>query len=219
MFLNANGNRLHYEKIGNGQALILVHGNGEDLTIFRESVMLLQHSFTVYSIDLAGHGKSYRPEKLHYGSYVLDIYAFIHELNIEKPVFYGFSDGGIVGILLASKYPNILSKLIVSGANMDPLGLNWLVRSGMKLKYIFTKSDKTRLMLTEPSISAEDLSRISIPTFITAGQFDVIRPAHTRVIAENIKGSQLDIFKHQTHGSYVVHSDKIAKYILKVCGC
>lgn len=216
MFLNVDGNRIHYEKNGSGQAMILVHGNGEDLTIFKESIARLRRSFTVYAIDLAGHGESYQPKQLHYESYAADIYAFIRELKIEKPVFYGFSDGGIVGIILAYKYQNLLSKLIISGANTNPHGLKWVVRFGMKMKYMFTRSEKTKLMLTEPDISAEDLARISIPTFITAGAFDVIRTAHTRFISENIKESQLKIFDHESHGSYVVHSDKIAKHILAV---
>lgn len=216
MFLDVNGNRMHYEKNGSGQAIILLHGNGENLTIFRESIALLKNHFTVYAIDMADHGESYRPKKLHYESHVADIYAFIHELNIERPVLYGFSDGGIVGVMLAYKCPDLLSKLIISGVNIDPLGLKVYSRLGMKIKYAFTKSEKTRMMLTEPNISAEDLSKIVIPTFITAGQFDVIRPAHTRFIADHIRGSQLQIFKHQTHGSYVVHSDKIAKYILQI---
>lgn len=216
MFLDLNGNRMHYEKSGNGQAMILVHGNGEDLTIFKESVTLLQHSFTVYAVDMAGHGESYQPEKLHYESYAADIYMFIHKLNIEKPVFYGFSDGGIVGIMLACQHPDLLSKLIISGANLNPGGLTGIARLWMKAKYRLTKSERIKLMLTEPNISPEDLSQITVPTFITTGQFDLIRPAHTRLISRNIKGSQLHIFKHHIHGSYVVHSKEIAKYMLKV---
>ncbi len=216
MFFHVNGNKLHYEKSGSGQAMILLHGNGEDLTIFKESVALLQHFFTVYTIDMAGHGKSYQPDELHYESHAADVFAFIHGMHIEKPIFYGFSDGGIVGIILAYKYPQLLSKLIISGANVNTQGLNWLVRLGMRIKYMFTKSEKTKLMLTEPNVSADDLSKITVPTFVTVGQYDVIRPAHTRFICENIKGSQLRIFRHHLHGTYVVHSNKIAKYIMEV---
>lgn len=207
---------MHYEKSGNGQAIILVHGNGQDLTIFQESVTLLQRSFTVYAIDLPGHGESYQPENLHYASFAQDLYAFIRGLKIEKPIYYGFSDGGIVGILLAFQHPDLLSKLVISGANLDPHGLTGIARLGMKVKYKFTKCKKTKLMLTEPNISSEDLHKITVPTFITVGQFDVIRSAHTKFIAQNIKDSQLHIFKHHLHGSYVVHSDEIAKYMLSI---
>lgn len=216
MFLNVNGNRIHYEKNGNGRAIILVHGNGQDLTIFRESITLLKHSFTVYALDMAGHGKSYQPEKLHYESRAADVYAFIRQLNIEKPVFYGFSDGGIIGLILAFRHPDLLSKLIISGANINPYGLKRSARLGMKIRHRFTKSEKIRTMLTGPNISVEDLSHITVPTFISAGQFDLIRSAHTKFIAQNIKGSHLRIFKYQFHGSYVVHSNKIAKYILEI---
>ena len=49
-----------------------------------------------------------------------DLIQFIKALDIEKPILYGFSDGGIIGILVAIKEPNLLSKLIVSGANITP---------------------------------------------------------------------------------------------------
>ena len=49
-----------------------------------------------------------------------DIIEFIKKLIIDKPILYGFSDGGIIGLLVAIKEPTLLSKLIVSGANITP---------------------------------------------------------------------------------------------------
>ncbi len=214
MFLTIGGNRIHYEKTGNGQAIILLHGNGEDLRIFKESVDVLKHSFTVYTLDMAGHGKSYKPKELHYDSHATDVYNFIQTLKIEKPVLYGFSDGGIVGLILAYRYPQLLSKLIVSGVNLDPSGLHCITRLHTKINYFITKSKKAWMMLKEPNITIKELAKIKVPTFLTVGQFDCIRFAHTRFIASNIIGSRLKVFKHALHGSYVVHSKQIAKFIL-----
>ena len=49
---------IYYEKIGTGKPLILLHGNKEDHTIFNKLTASLKNSFTVYSIDSRGHGKS-----------------------------------------------------------------------------------------------------------------------------------------------------------------
>lgn len=216
MFLTIKGNQIHYKKSGSGRAIILLHGNGEDWKIFKESIDLLQNSFTVYAIDLPGHGKSYRPKELHYESHASDVYDFIQALQIEKPVLYGFSDGGIVGLILAYRYPNLLSKLIVSGVNINPNGLNCVTRFRTGVSYLITKSKKAWLMLKEPNITKTQLAKIIVPTFLTVGQYDCIRLAHTKFIAENIIGSRLKIFKHCLHGSYVVHSKRIAKYILAI---
>lgn len=216
MLVDIGGRKLHYEKIGQGQPLIMVHGNGENLHIFSESVALLKERFTVYTVDLAGHGESYYPKELHYTDHAEDLYAFINTLQLEKPVFYGFSDGGIIGILLAIQHPDLLGTLIASGANTVPKGLKFSARLGMRFRYLLSHSEKTRLMLEEPQITTEQLQTITVPTHLTAGEFDLISRKHTDYIKENIQGSTLKIFTGELHGSYVVHSEKIARYILEV---
>lgn len=214
MFLNIDCKPIHYEKSGSGQPIILLHGNGENLSIFKECTNLLKHFFTVYAVDMPGHGKSYHPDELHYETQAKAIYSFIQALNIEKPVLYGFSDGGIVGLLLASEYPNLLSKLIVSGVNIHPYGLKAINRLNTKIRYLATKSKKALMMLAEPNITRKDLGKIKVPTFLTVGEYDCVRPAHTKLICKHIKNCHLKVFKQHLHGSYVVHSQQIAKYIL-----
>lgn len=64
-------------------------------------------------------------------------------------------------------------------------------------------------MLDEPNITFEELHKIAIPVHILAGEKDVIKLEHTKLIAENIKNSTLKIILKETHGSYIVHSEKI----------
>ena len=65
------------------------------------------------------------------------------------------------------------------------------------------------MMAKEPNITVEELQKIEIPTFILAGEKDIIKESHTRLIAENIKNSTLEIIPKENHGSYIVHSEKI----------
>ena len=58
MILKINNIDLFYEKFGSGTPIILVHGNGENYNIFDKIIPLLSELFTVYAIDLRGHGKS-----------------------------------------------------------------------------------------------------------------------------------------------------------------
>ena len=71
------------------------------------------------------------------------------------------------------------------------------------------------MMLDEPNISLEDLQKISIPVHVLAGEKDVIKLEHTKLIANNIKNSTLEIIKSEKHGSYIIQSDKIYKIIKK----
>ena len=216
MFQEVPGGMLHYQQWGSGHPLILLHGNGEDLTIFNEAAQVLSERFCVYALDLPGHGRSHRPQVLHYRHIAQAIRSFIRSLGLDKPYLYGFSDGGIIGLMLAIDSPHLLSKLVISGANLEPEGLRLFTRMSTAVRCRLTGSEKAQMMLSEPYISTQSLGSITVPTFVTAGQFDCIKPAHTRLISDSIPGSRLDIFPGQLHGSYVVHSPKIAQYLLSV---
>ena len=144
-----------------------------------------------------------------------DIISFIKVLKIEKPILYGFSDGGIIGILVAIKEPDILSKLIVSGANINPDGMKKTMLIISKIVYFVTKNKLFRMMVKEPNISIEELNKIKVPTIVIAGQKDVIKREHTEMIAKNIPNSILDIIPNENHGSYIIHSEKLINILKK----
>ena len=56
MNLQTSKVNLYYEKYGEGQPLILLHGNGENHKIFEKSIAVLKEHFTVYALDSRGHG-------------------------------------------------------------------------------------------------------------------------------------------------------------------
>ena len=209
MVVNVNGVELYYEKTGHGRPIILLHGNGESHAIFDVLIKQLSPNYTVYAIDSRDHGKSGKVKSLDYRDMMEDIAAFIRELEIECPILYGFSDGGIIGILLAIKYPWSISKLIISGANTRPDGLKEITALLMKITYFFTRSRKYKLMLTQPNITGAELNTITTPTLVLAGSKDIVKDGHTKSIAENIPGSVLRIVEGENHASYVVHSEKL----------
>ena len=216
MYITVNGIRLYYEKTGVGRPLIMVHCNSMDHKIFRRAVKALSGRFTVYCPDSRDHGKSDRVKTLHYEDMAEDMFRFIEALGLEKPVFYGFSDGGIIGLLLASGHPDLLSALIVSGASLRPDSTKDMPLRFFKLWSHVDRSDKMRIMLREPDITDEILKRITVPTFVTAGARDVIKQPHTEHIAKTVPGAKLKIFEKTGHTGYIVNSAKIADYILSV---
>lgn len=209
MYIQVNGIELFYEKTGQGSPVLLLHGNGENHTIFDVLTKQLSQNHTVYAIDSRDHGKSSRVKILDYESMTKDTVSLIQELKIERPILYGFSDGGIIGLLLAIKYPRILSKLIVSGVNLRPDGMKNKYVISMKINYFFTGNNKIKLMLTQPDIAESDLQKIVTPALLLAGSNDLIKNEHTAMIAKNIPDSTLKILEGESHASYVVHSKKL----------
>ena len=216
MYITVNGVRLYYEKTGSGRPLVMVHCNSMDHKIFRRAAKVLSARFTVYLPDSRDHGKSEKVRTLHYADMAADMFAFITALGLERPVFYGFSDGGIIGLLLASAHPDLLSSLIVSGASLNPDSTKDLPMRFFRLWSHVDRSDKMQIMMREPDITDDILCGIRVPTFVTAGERDVIKPDHTRHIAETIPGAALRIFPKTGHTGYIVNSTKIADYILSV---
>ena len=210
-----NNVNLYYEVFGEGQPIILLHGNSETHEIFDKLIEKLKHQYKVYAIDSRCHGKSEDLMEISYNTMRDDIIDFIKQLNIEKPILYGFSDGGIVGILVAIKEPTLLSKLIVSGANITPEGIKKADYLLTKLMYYLTRNKLFKMMLNEPNVKKQELNSIKIPTIVLAGEKDCIKYEHTKFIADNIPNSTLEIIKNESHGSYIVHSDKLYQILKK----
>ena len=209
MLIKVNDTNLYYEVHGNGTPIILVHGNSETHKIFDVLIGELKNNHTVYAIDSRNHGKSDKTNTISYDLMAEDFIQFIEKLNIENPILYGFSDGGIIGLLIAIKRPRLLSKLIISGANLNPDGISKSMTTIIKLGYFFSRSKNLKMMLDEPNISVADLKKIETPTLVLAGENDVIKRAHTQLIASNITDSTLKIIPNETHSSYIIHSKKL----------
>lgn len=217
MWINVNGIKMYYEVHGSGRPLIMVHGNSEDHNIFYDSRVLLSKHFTVYTVDSRGHGHSTRVEELHYSDMAEDMIAFMDQLDLRDVVFYGFSDGGIIGLLAAMKCERI-GMLITSGANLTPAGVMAPFRLIAKAAYAVTKDPKMKLMITEPDITPEELAKIKVPTVVMAGEKDLVLGKETAKIAMSILGAKMRIIPGEGHGSYIVHKSLIADIIMEETG-
>lgn len=214
MIIQLDGQVLYYDVIGNGRPLIMLHGNNESHEIFDEAIDILSENYTVYAIDSRGQGQSAIPSEFHYADMADDVINFIKTLEIDKPILYGFSDGGIIGLLVAKKRGDLIDKLIVSGVNLSPKGLKHSALSEIKKEYKRDKNPLVGMMLKEPDIEDYELEQINIPTLITAGSDDMVKPSEGKKLSKYIKNSTLKILEGETHGSYVIHSTKVAELIL-----
>lgn len=201
--------KLYYTKSGSGDPIVLVHGNGEDHHIFRETVEMLEKQFTCYAVDSRGHGKSPKVKEFHYADMADDMVEFLEDHNLENVTFFGFSDGAIIGILTALKTDRI-SRLVLCGANLSPDGIKPSVHRLLKAAYFFTRDKKIKLMLKEPHITDEQLMSIKAKTLVLAGENDLIRREETEHIADLIPNADLQIVPEHTHISYVVHEPRAA---------
>lgn len=215
MFIHVNGIRMFYEKSGQGKPLIMVHGNEEDHRIFDNAAKILKKHYTLYLVDSRGHGQSDKVSVYNYQDMCDDMIDFIRQLELKDVSYMGSSDGAIIGILLASQYPDRISNLIIAGANTNPNGVIDEAYQYMKAIYQKLKNPLVKLMLEQPHISNKELKQIKANTLVLAGSDDLIKLNHIKNIAKHIPNSHLMILDGEDHSSYIIHNEKIAKIILK----
>ena len=200
--------QLHYIEQGQGQPLILLHGNGESSDYFEHQIPFFSNEYHVIAIDTRGHGESPRGEKpFTIKQFAGDLKDFLDAKDIEKAILLGFSDGGNIAMDFALKYPERVEKLILNGANLFPSGVKplyqWPIEFGYRVAKLFAKkSEKARqnaemlgLMVNEPNIDPVALVRLTMPVLVVAGTKDMIKESHTRLIYKSLPNAQLSIIE------------------------
>lgn len=215
MKIQVNNVILNYQVIGQGYPLIFLHGNGENLSIYEKMSEKLKAYFTLYLIDSRNHGDSSKHDEMSYDLMAEDIKGFIELNQLNKPYLFGFSDGGIIGLILAMKYPDLLGKLMVAGANISPKGFKKNVFKAIKKHYEKTENPLDKMMLHEPQMPFSSLEKIKVSTCILVGEKDMIRLKHTRAITNHIKDAKMIVFEGKNHDNYVVHEIFLNPYIIE----
>ena len=199
---------LNYVERGAGDVLLLLHGNGESLDYFAGQIGFFARFYRVIALDTRGHGASPRGSApFTIRQFAEDLRAFMDEQNIDSAHILGFSDGGNIALSFALKYPQRVRKLILNGANLDPLGVKLHVQIPIVLGYhlarLFAgkrpearkKMELLGLMVNEPRFAPQDLRRLELPALVIAGDRDMIRDRHTRLIADSLPNARLAILK------------------------
>lgn len=223
--------QIYYEKQGNhSQAVILMHGWGQNTSMMKPIADHLQHHFTVYNIDFPGFGRSDTPQSP-WGveEYTMMLRQFVESLNIEKPILICHSFGARVGILYASKYP-VLKMVITGGAGIRPkqtLGYHIKVLSYKLTKKILkVLHQKSLLEYLQQHSGSDDyrqlngvmrasfskivnldltdkLAEIKADVLLVWGELDQATPLWMgKVMAEKIPNAGLAVFEGDDHYAY-----------------
>lgn len=112
----AHGVKTHYVEQGKGQPLLMVDGWFGSWFAFSRIIPLLAEDFRCLAVDLPGFGDTEELEEPHtFRNYARFLSSFLEVMGLEKVVYLGASYGALVGIRLASLYPERVEKLILQG--------------------------------------------------------------------------------------------------------
>lgn len=107
---------LRYKKAGSGAPLVLMHTIRTQLEYFDRIVPILAQHFTVYAIDLAGHGYSSVDTHAAYDEpyFRAAVVSFIEALDLRDVTLVGESIGAVLALTVASTLPDRVKAVVAS---------------------------------------------------------------------------------------------------------
>lgn len=223
-YAEVNGIRLYYSKLGHGSPVVLLHGGLGNADYWGLQAKALAARHTVISVDSRGHGRSTRDARPYgYDLMADDVIALLDQLQIPRADFVGWSDGAILGLDLAMRYPQRVGKVFAYAANTQTSGVKegvennptfaaYIERAGQEYarlsptpkEYPAFVEQIGHMWASQPNWSDADLARIKAPVLIVDGDHDeAIKREHTEYMAATIPGAGLLILPNVSHFAFL----------------
>ena len=222
--------RMHYEIYGQGQPLLLLHGGGNTIEgSFPKQLAFFSRHRLLIAPEQQGHGRTRDLDTpLNYVVMADNTAELLDQLRLRNVDVLGWSDGGIVGLLLAARRPDLVRRLVVTGAStlplLDSFGPSWV--SGLegwkpeadsegRADYARRSADSAShysifvakikdLWLHHPTteeLGPAVLGRIHAPTLVIDGDRGSALPEHTLALFRSVKGAELLIVPGTGHNT------------------
>lgn len=209
-----------YEVEGRGDPLVLLHGGMSDSTSWGMQVPAFAASYRVFTPDRRGHGKTPDVDgPLTYEAMAADTIAFLESVVGEPAHLVGWSDGGIVGLIVALERPDLVRRLVAIGANFHFNGLLDAFHLGddpdadevaiFKAMYEANAVDpgnwenflrrSDRMWREEPTMTTNDIRRITTPTLVLGGDDECVHFDHMVALYEALPAGQLAVVPGTSH--------------------
>jgi pimeloyl-ACP methyl ester carboxylesterase len=225
-YYDIRGVQMYVEVYGQGEPLLLIHGNGSNILHISPLIFDFQNKYKVIAVDCRNYGKSiYKGDSLSDEMIADDISELLIKMNINSVYVLGLSSGANSALWLSAKYPKQVMKAVINGANLttsaETIGEYWNrhhknLLDSLNLIQIKTEDDKEKLKNIKReynNMTFEDLHKIQAPTMVISGDYDVIKPSHSVQIFENIKKSYLYIQPSSGHAIAWIYKNEFVKNV------
>jgi pimeloyl-ACP methyl ester carboxylesterase len=228
-----------YDESGTGDPLVLLHGGICTNETWGAQMPAFAERFRVIAPERRGHGHTADvPGPLTYDDMAADMIGFIERVVGPPAHLVGWSDGGIVGLLVAVARPDLVAKLVVIGANYDAAGIDAgadeifanLTPDGAEVEmfrtlYAMHSPDGpehwpvvlgkfVEMVQREPHISLDDLGRIGAPTLVVVGDDDMISLEHTIALYRALPRSELAVVPGTSHAVAMEKPELLNRLVL-----
>jgi pimeloyl-ACP methyl ester carboxylesterase len=219
-YVDIAGHQTWIEEAGAGdETIVLLHGGLSNGDALLDSIgPPLGEHYRLVAPDRRGHGRTADIEgPFHYEDMVDETIGVLEQVVGGPAHLVGWSDGGIVSLLLSMRRPDLVRRQVLIGANYhfegtrplemaddDPLGQAmfeaYAERSPHGGEHFPAVLEKTLpLYASEPTLNPDDLGRVTTPTLVLVGDDDIIELAHTVMLFEALPAGQLAVVPRTSH--------------------
>lgn len=214
--IKIRGHKIYYAVRGSGPTLVFLHGGGDsgEHSFIRQLDVFAEYHHIV-APDQVGQGRTPDvPGPLSYTAMMEDTAELLRKLKLRQVDVVGFSDGGILALMLAARHPEMVRRLVISGVNISPEGLRPEDLEELRASQIpkpKTIDEKlARLWLTSPTeeeLNLALLSKITQPVLVISGDRDAITLEHTLKIFNALPDAELCVLPGTDHATFSSRSE------------
>ena len=211
-----HGHTIYYAVRGSGPTLVFLHGGGDsgEHSFARQLDVFSEHHHIV-APDQVGQGRT--PDvrgPLSYSAMMEDTAELLRMLKLKHVDVVGFSDGGILALMLAVRHPELVRRLVISGVNIAPEGLRPEDLAELRANQIpkpRTIDEKLAhlwaMSPTEEELNLGLLAKITAPVLVISGDRDAITLEHTLTIFHALPDAELCVLPGTDHATFSGRSE------------
>jgi pimeloyl-ACP methyl ester carboxylesterase len=211
-----HGHKIYYALRGSGPTLVFLHGGGDsgEHSFARQLDVFSEHHHIV-APDQVGQGRTPDvPGPLSYTAMMEDTAELLRMLKLRHVDVVGFSDGGILALMLAVRHPELVRRLVISGVNIAPEGLRpedlEELRATQNPKPTTIDEKLAHLWFTSPTeaeLNLQLLAKIVQPVLVISGDRDAITLEHTLKIFHALPDAELCVLPGTDHATFSGRSE------------
>jgi pimeloyl-ACP methyl ester carboxylesterase len=216
-YIDLDGVHTYHEITGTAEPLVLLHGGMCTIDTFGELAAELATDYRVHRPERRGHGRTADvPGPITYETMAADTVAYIEALGIAPAHLVGWSDGAVVGLLVALTRPDLVRTLVFIGnpltvdglpPEMRPLPDRIPIESlppFLREMYAAVSPDGpdhfgvvfdklSPAWTAFPLVDMSELEHLRVPTLVVCGDRDMITVEHADAIRRAILDARLAV--------------------------